>query len=80
MRRPGSGSTRAAEVLLEDLVELQFADVVDNDDDGFRYASRRCTGPSRRRLAGDSVPRQGNNTPKALRGLGRLDELATVSA
>ncbi|HEY4019972.1 MAG TPA: BTAD domain-containing putative transcriptional regulator [Pseudonocardiaceae bacterium] len=70
----------AAEVLLEDLVESQLADVVDNDEDGFRYVIPPLYRAIVQTLAGDSVPRQGPNTPKALRGLGRLDELATVSA
>lgn len=69
----------AAEVLLEDLVESQLADVLDTDEDGFRYLIPPLYRAIVQTLGTDDVPTQISRT-RALRGLGRLDELAGVSA
>ena len=68
-----------AEILLEDLVESQLAEVVDTGEDGFRYLIPPLYRAIVQTLGSDAVPTQVRGS-RALRGLGRLDELATVFA
>ena len=67
-----------AEILLEDLVESQLADV-DSAEDGFRYSIPPLYRAIVRTFCGDTVPTQVGEAGTGC-GLGRLDELAGIPA